>query len=288
MIINTEKTIDFDIIGKSIASRSLLNFLLSELDNNTNLYDKELIRNIVISLTRGDGNCYYMRPMGEFSIGDNVTLSITFSTRNLASFTFGDDRLLTSFITVDEHYRMGKNDITKINRFSLLNVKIGIQKDVDFICVVITGTISFIEYKNTVISPEEVKDIADMYYYDTDLSGLFPDMESHNTLKNPAKFFKVKDAKLSKDRTIIFWEDGTKTIIKKAGLEKEFDLEKAIMAAFTRRALSFGHTAKERSVEKTISNIAGMITDHAIYEEAKRNKLIEKVVIPKQIDYDKE
>ena len=131
---------------------------------------------------------------------------------------------------------------------------------------------------NTGFSPEELKEVATMYDVSksTKILPMIPElcsyMESRNTLKYPAKFFKVKDARVSKDRTIIFWEDGSKTIIKKAEVEKDFDLEKAIMAAFTRRALSFGHTAKERSVDETIDNIAGMINDHLDYEEAKRNK----------------
>ena len=62
--------------------------------------------------------------------------------------------------------------------------------------------------------------------------------------------------------------------------EKEFDLEKAIMAAFTRRALSTLSNARERSVEKTINNIAGMIKDHLDYE---RNKLIDERVAAKTV-----
>ena len=162
-----------------------------------------------------------------------------------------------------------------MKHFRLSNVRIDISEGKLCYNIRITGNIASALAKNGVALPD---------------ASIYPvsSRDENYEKRKMANFFKVKDAKVSKNRTIIFWEDGTKTVIKKAEVEKEFDLEKAIMAAFTRRALSFGHSAKERSVDETIDNIAGMINDHLDYEEAKRNKLIEKIILPKQEDYDDE
>ena len=47
----------------------------------------------------------------------------------------------------------------------------------------------------------------------------------------------IKDFKFSWDRTIVFWSDGTKTIIKCADTE-DFDPEKGLALAFMKRALN--------------------------------------------------
>ena len=302
-----EETIDFDIVGNYAVSESLASFLITKLDllsklDDTTTTDDIALLSSVLSLAERNCNIYYMTPIGESFIGDNCIISILFNMHDACTPNTPDKFV----IGMSDYYKTVERYVNHINKFSLSNVHITISYSPTYLAMRIDGTLKSIECNNTNILlkklrriqenstygiPEEAKNLAIMYdetMSKTILPELCSYMESHNTLKNPAKFFKVKDAKVSKDRTIIFWEDGTKTVIKKAEVEKEFDLEKAIMAAFTRRALSFGHTAKERSVDETIDNIAGMVNDHLDYEIAKREKLLQKVIIPKQEDYDDE
>lgn len=65
--------------------------------------------------------------------------------------------------------------------------------------------------------------------------------------------FEIKDIKFSGIATIVFWNDNTKTVVKMDKTEKVFDVEKAIMAAYMKKALeTMGGTAKERSLDEVL------------------------------------
>ena len=85
--------------------------------------------------------------------------------------------------------------------------------------------------------------------------------------------FEVENVKINKDTIIVFWKSGDKTIVthKPEGKDDKFDIEKAIYAAFTKKALSFGNTAKERSIDNIVSKCKEMI-DKSI----EKNKKIEE------------
>lgn len=66
-------------------------------------------------------------------------------------------------------------------------------------------------------------------------------------------YFGIKDIKFHGVATIVFWKDGTKTVVKCHEDEKEFDVEKAIMAAFMKRALeSKTGTQKDKSMDRIL------------------------------------
>ena len=85
--------------------------------------------------------------------------------------------------------------------------------------------------------------------------------------------FEVENVKINKDTIIVFWKSGDKTIVthKPESKNDKFDIEKAIYAAFTKKALSFGNTAKERSIDNIVSKCKEMI-DKSI----EKNKKIEE------------
>ena len=69
---------------------------------------------------------------------------------------------------------------------------------------------------------------------------------------NDGNKFGIKDVKFSSDKVIVFWKDNTKTIVTMDSTESRYDVEKAIMACFTKKALSFMPTAKERSLDRML------------------------------------
>jgi hypothetical protein len=66
--------------------------------------------------------------------------------------------------------------------------------------------------------------------------------------------FKIKKVKFNGPATIVFWESGDKTVVKMQKSESKDDREKAIFAAFTKKALSLSSTnsGKEKSIEYII------------------------------------
>ena len=67
-----------------------------------------------------------------------------------------------------------------------------------------------------------------------------------------AYMFSIADIKFSGYSVIVFWKDGTKTMVTMQDDEKEFDVEKAIFAAFTKKALSFNDHSKKRSMTNVL------------------------------------
>ena len=64
--------------------------------------------------------------------------------------------------------------------------------------------------------------------------------------------FTINDVKFSGNRVIVFWTDGTKTIVAMQDDESKYDIDKAIMAAYTKKILSYYPTSKERSMNKML------------------------------------
>ena len=60
------------------------------------------------------------------------------------------------------------------------------------------------------------------------------------TFKNPSNPFAIKNVIFNPPATIVFWEDGTKTVVK-AGEYDEFDPEKGLAMAISKRALGGKH-----------------------------------------------
>jgi len=71
--------------------------------------------------------------------------------------------------------------------------------------------------------------------------------------------FKIKNVIVNGPATIVFWESGDKTIVKKQDDEVNNDVEKAIMAAFMKKALSIQYTAHERSLNEVLDSAMKMI-----------------------------
>ena len=65
------------------------------------------------------------------------------------------------------------------------------------------------------------------------------------------KHFVIKDIKFNGPATIVFWEDGEKTVVSLKD-EKVYDFEKALAFAFVKKALSGGKIAKDRSINRLI------------------------------------
>ena len=76
-------------------------------------------------------------------------------------------------------------------------------------------------------------------------STVFTNMEINNC-------FSIKNIKFSGYKVIVFWKDNTKTIVTMQDDEDNYDVEKAIMAAFTKKILSYRSSAKERSVNNLL------------------------------------
>lgn len=102
------------------------------------------------------------------------------------------------------------------------------------------------------------------YKYQSMYQAIMEDMLKKEELKmlytgrimnHPPKYhnpFSIKDIKFNGPATIVFWEDGEKTVVKMDKSEKKFDVEKAVMAAYTKRALSTLSNARERSIDLTL------------------------------------
>jgi hypothetical protein len=86
-----------------------------------------------------------------------------------------------------------------------------------------------------------------------------------------SKSFLMKDIKFNGPATIVFWEDGTKTVVKIDSTEINYDLEKAVMAAYTKKALSTLSNAKERSIDLTLEKALKKY-NNTTREEAKPKK----------------
>lgn len=62
---------------------------------------------------------------------------------------------------------------------------------------------------------------------------------------------KIKNVKISGPCTIIFWEDGTKTVMRCSKIdENHFDPEKAILLAFYRKVTGFSKTHSQKELDK--------------------------------------
>lgn len=71
-----------------------------------------------------------------------------------------------------------------------------------------------------------------------------------NVPKEP-EYPKIKNVRISGHCTIIFWEDGIKTVMKCSEQDKKhFDVEKAILLAFYRKATGFTKTHAQKELTK--------------------------------------
>lgn len=75
------------------------------------------------------------------------------------------------------------------------------------------------------------------------------------------KQFTIKDYKVNGPALIIFWESGDKTVVKLQNDDEIYDIEKAIYAAFTKKALSFGVNSKDRSMKDLVKGLETFINE---------------------------
>ena len=83
----------------------------------------------------------------------------------------------------------------------------------------------------------------------------------------------IKNVKFSGDRVIVFWNDNTKTIVKMDDEESKYDPEKAIMAAYTKKILSYMNTARERSLSKLLNKWIAKYEEEKDIIEFQLNKI---------------
>ena len=84
--------------------------------------------------------------------------------------------------------------------------------------------------------------------------------------------FNIKDIKFSGYTVVVFWDDNTKTKVTMDKTEKEYDFEKALFAAYTKKAISFvGKNSKDRRIDNILKKW------YPKYEENKKD-------IEKQMD----
>lgn len=93
-----------------------------------------------------------------------------------------------------------------------------------------------------------------------------------------SKSFLMKDVKFNGPATIVFWEDGTKTVVKMDESEINYDPEKAIMAAYTKKALSTLSNAKERSIDLTLEKAIEKYNSYVEEMKPKKKKVALKEV----------
>ena len=85
--------------------------------------------------------------------------------------------------------------------------------------------------------------------------------------------FSIKNIKFSGYKVIVFWKDNTKTIVTMQDDEDNYDVEKAIMAAFTKKILSYRNSAKERSVNNLLDKWIAKYEEEREDIEAHRKEL---------------
>lgn len=87
-----------------------------------------------------------------------------------------------------------------------------------------------------------------------------------------SNYFEIEDIKFHGIATIVFWKDGTKTVVKCHESEKEFDIEKAIMAAFMKRALEskVDVPAKDKSMDRLLGEWVAKYEKEKEIEELKK------------------
>lgn len=84
-------------------------------------------------------------------------------------------------------------------------------------------------------------------YIDTDV---VVEQSLYKKKKEP-EYPKIKNVKISGPCTIIFWEDGTKTVMRCSKIdENHFDAEKAILLAFYRKVTGFSKTHTQKELDK--------------------------------------
>lgn len=111
-----------------------------------------------------------------------------------------------------------------------------------------------ISVPNTYASCEIMSNKDDRYYdsYYKSLLMLASNKRITNFNTLIQKEFTIKDIKFNNIATIVFWESGDKTIVKRQSTERIHDVEKAIMAAYTKKILSFFNTSKEKSINNIL------------------------------------
>ena len=83
--------------------------------------------------------------------------------------------------------------------------------------------------------------------------------------------FNIKKVIHNNSATIVFWETGDKTVVKKQKGEKN-DIEKAIMAAYMKKALSRGSNAHERSTEEVLDKVKSDLAQQQQQNDKKSKK----------------
>lgn len=87
-------------------------------------------------------------------------------------------------------------------------------------------------------------------YTDTDVTVTMDLFNTFRMTKKP-EYPKIKNVKISGPCTIIFWEDGTKTVMRCSKIDSNhFDAEKAILLAFYRKVTGFTKTHAQKELDK--------------------------------------
>ena len=287
------KTLDFDV--RQVAGASIVSDLISSILSAESAYtdNPDLTSLATNLLTASSHNIIYLKYISPITAaalvlhGEIVITAICYK-EELSNYYFrvldagkpfkmGIDYRLSTLQRTD----MLERNICWMKHFRLSNVRIDISEDTMCYNITITGNIVSAISKNGIVLPDPNLPAASVCP-----TSLLHD-ENYEKRKM-VNFFRVKDARVSKNKTIVFWEDGTKTIVGKSDEDKDvpFDIEKAVMAAYTKRALSLNSTAKTRSVYENIENVVGMINDHLDEDEAKLHKMVKKIVCPPVPDYE--
>lgn len=101
--------------------------------------------------------------------------------------------------------------------------------------------------------------------------------------KGEINMFEIKDIKFSNMATVVLWEDGTKTVVAMGDDEDKYDVEKAIFAAFTKKALSTFSTSKERSIDNLLDKVNEFYKKSEENEKKKKEKQAKKAAKKKEV-----
>lgn len=138
---------------------------------------------------------------------------------------------------------------------------------------------------NINVSDEEISDLKDLYateppssmhyslYYNEYLNFMYGMEEEMNRLNNQ---YKIKNIKFNGPKVIVFWESGDKTIVTVQDDENGYDVEKAIMAAYMKKALSNNKSARDRSINNVFDKWIPVYEDQKEDIEAQINKVKER------------
>ena len=84
--------------------------------------------------------------------------------------------------------------------------------------------------------------------------------------------FNIKKVIHNDFATVVFWETGDKTVVKRQNGEEKDDLEKAIMAAYMKKAISRGYNSHERSMEEVLDRVKSDLAQQQQQNDKKSKK----------------